>query len=169
MLIAEIDNNNRFWTFPQKPLEKVVSAPFALPVSGKEGNPPTGRENRRKKGIILRVGDLRKGNRRRADSGRKPPVELERRRAGRDHRQSFRNPGDYDIVVVAVKKETIGEPRFRPGEEVILEPRIAPPPGSPENHLKQFQTPGKTAKGSKESPEQKNPDFVIHISGSRPL
>ena len=161
MLISEIDRNRA--TEPEKQLERVSSSGRSLTVSGKEEHQPFERHLHGKRGVVLRRGGRRNGQRRRQYSARGVPHEADRRHRSERRMVSKWNPADYDNLVVAVRKYPHDQHVWKNGEEVRVDP-VTSQAGTG-SHPTQ---PNPTRKESPASPEaDSDKDFIVHLSSDR--
>ncbi len=158
MLISDIDRNRA--TEPDKQLERVSSSGRSLTVSGKEEHQPFERHLHGKRGVVLRRGGRRHGQRRRQYSAGGFPHEADRRHCSERRMVSRWNPADYDILVVAVRKYPNDQHVWKIGEEIRVDP-VTSQAGTG-NHPTQPNPTRKESSASSEADSDK--DYVVHLS-----
>ncbi len=169
MLVAGIDRNKV--TEPEKAVDRLVSTKPAYRIAGSE--PATGFQKhlQKRKGIILRNGDLRHGDRRTQAPGADAvqPKQQRERKGGQERRQmnnrtqnSRWNSKTHEIVIIAIEKDPAAKSQWNVGEEVIVGPANAMEAGTP-----QYAPPQAKFQRSDSRPAaQPEDDYIVHLSRS---
>ncbi len=169
MLVAGIDRNKT--TEPDKSVDRIVSTKPSYRVAGSAPAPSFQKHLQKRKGIILRNGDLRSGDRRAqsAVSDAVHPKQQRERKEGQERRQmnnrmpqSRWNSQTHEIVIIAIEKDPAAKSQWNVGEEVIVGPASTLEAGpahasAPQIKLRQPETSAKP---------QADDDYIVHLSRS---
>ncbi len=157
MLVAGIDRNKA--SESDKFVERVVSSPNSIPIAKSEESLDFRKQFPKRKGIILRNGDKRHGDRRNQPSEPVSAKSFKERRRQSNNRAPHPswNPQTHEIIVIAVEKDNVSAKKWNVGEEVYLGP------GSAKTQITNFQNQGSRISTSVQTEEK---DYIVSLSRS---
>jgi hypothetical protein len=163
MLSAPIDRNKE--NEPEKQVGRIVSSNWALPLDRELlANRPS-KKSKVKKGVVLRVGNRRKQDRRFYEGlDQSGSQDGNRRKDKNRFSSSLWNPVTHDILIVAVEKERSEKDVLKTGERITVQREQKTLSENPFRRM--YQPPHIEEKAP--LLVKNDEDYVLHLSGKSP-
>ncbi len=164
MLSAPIDRNKE--NEPEKQVGRIISSNWALPLEKELLPNQLPKKSKTKKGVVLRVGNRRKQDRRYYGGIAQNVSQGGNRRKDKNRSTSaLWNPVTHDILIVAVEKGNVEGDVLKVGDRITMYPEQKTLSVNPFRRM--YQRP--------HIEEKKTPllvkddeDYVLHLSGKTP-
>ncbi len=164
MLSAPIDRNKE--NEPDKQVGRITSSNWTLPLEKELLPNQSSNKKKSKKGVVLRVGNKRKQDRRYYENIDQSDPQTDDRRKNNNRLSSPHwNPATHDILIVAVEKDKGEGDNLKVGEEITIQREQKK---LSENPFRRMYQPAQVEEKKARLLVKNDEDYVVHLSGKSP-